>query len=263
MRKSSVSSGRTTGSGRRPRGGGARGKADMHLHTLWSDGTAAVAELLDWVEQATDLDVIAITDHERIDGAQRALELHARGGYAFDLVVGEEVTTRRGHLLALFLTDRVRALRPLAETLAAVHAQGGLAIAAHPLAPLTPSLGARSLRAAHDAADPGLRLDGIELMNPSAAGRSRRGTRNRMNAELLHLPAVGNSDAHILEAVGTAWTWFDGVSAEDYRTSLEASTTEPDGAFWTSWHNVRIYGRQLVAKGRHLRHTLRPTGEWR
>ena len=79
----------------------------MHLHTLWSDGTAAVAELLDWVEEATDLDVIAITDHERIDGAQRALELHARGGYGYDLVVGEEVTTRRGHLLGLFL-DRSR-----------------------------------------------------------------------------------------------------------------------------------------------------------
>jgi predicted metal-dependent phosphoesterase TrpH len=235
----------------------------MHLHTLWSDGTASVTELLDWVQEATDLDVIAITDHERIDGAQRALDLHARGRYAFDLVVGEEVTTRRGHLLALYLTDRVRALRPLDESLAAVHAQGGLAIAAHPLAPLTPSLGARSLRAAHEASDPALRLDGIELMNPSAAGRSRRAARDRLNTELLRLPAVGNSDAHVLEAVGTAWTWFDGATAADYRAALVAGTTEAEGAFWTNWHNVSVYGRQLVAKGRHLRHTLRPTGEWR
>jgi hypothetical protein len=235
----------------------------MHLHTLWSDGTAAVAELLDWVQEATDLDVIAITDHERIDGAQRALDLHARGRYAFDLVVGEEITTRRGHVLALFLTDRVRALRPLDESLAAIHAQGGLAIAAHPLAPLTPSLGARSLRAVHAATDPARRLDGIELMNPSAAGRSRRAARDRLNAELLRLPAVGNSDAHVLEAVGTAWTWFDGATAADYRAALVAGTTAAEGAFWTNWHNVSVYGRQLVAKGRHLRHTLRPTGEWR
>jgi predicted metal-dependent phosphoesterase TrpH len=263
MSSASISPARGAGRDRRPRGGGPRGKADMHLHTLWSDGTAAVAELLDWVEEATDLDVIAITDHERIDGAQRALELHARGGYGYDLVVGEEVTTRRGHLLGLFLTDRVRALRPLPESLAAIHAQGGIAIAAHPLAPLTPSIGARSLRAAHETADPALRLDGIELMNPSAAGRSRRAARNRLNAELLHLPAVGNSDAHVLEAVGTAWTWFDGASAAEYRSSLAAGTTEPAGDFWTNWHNVSVYGRQLVAKGRHLRHTLRPTGEWR
>ncbi len=173
------------------------------------------------------------------------------------------MTTRRGHLLGLFLTDRVRALRPLSESLAAIHAQGGLAIAAHPLAPLTPSIGTRSLRAAHAAADPALRLDGIELMNPSAAGRSRRAARDRLNAELLHLPAVGNSDAHVLEAVGTAWTWFDGTTAEEYRSSLLAGTTEPAGDFWTNWHNLTVYGRQLVAKGRHLRHTLRPTGEWR
>jgi predicted metal-dependent phosphoesterase TrpH len=257
-----VSPARISGA-RVPRGGGSRGKADMHLHTLWSDGTATVADLLEWVEERTDLDVIAITDHERVDGAQHALALHAEGGYSFDLVVGEEITTRRGHLLALFLERRVRALRPLGESLADIHEQGGLAIAAHPLAPLTPSLGSRSLRSAHAATDPARRLDGIELMNPSAAGRSRAAARERMNRELLNLPAVGNSDAHVLEAVGTAWTWFDGVSAADYRAALAGGTTEPAGSYWSSWHNVSVYGRQLVAKGRHLRHTLRPTGEWR
>ena len=250
------------GGARSPRGGG-RGKADMHLHSLYSDGTASVQEILDWVEERTDLDVVAITDHERIDGAQRAIELHARRGYSFDLVTGEEITTRRGHLLALFIAERVPALRPLPETLAAVHGQGGLAIAAHPLAPLTPSLGARSLRAAHHAERPEHHLDGIELMNPSAAGRSRAAARERLNATVLHLPAVGNSDAHVLQAVGTAWTWFDGTDAAGYRASLAAGTTEPGGDYWTNWHNVTVYGRQLVAKGKHLRHTLRPTGEWR
>ena len=53
------------------RNGGALGKADMHLHTLYSDGTAAVRDVLDHVERATDLDVVAITDHERIDAPPR------------------------------------------------------------------------------------------------------------------------------------------------------------------------------------------------
>ncbi len=61
------------------RGGGELGKADMHLHTLYSDGTVSVQALLDHVEAQTDLDVIAITDHERIDGALRAREMHAAG----------------------------------------------------------------------------------------------------------------------------------------------------------------------------------------
>ena len=63
--------------------GGARGKADMHLHTLYSDGTADLRALLEHVERSTDLDLIAITDHERIDGALRAREIHAAGRYSY------------------------------------------------------------------------------------------------------------------------------------------------------------------------------------
>ena len=246
-----------------PRGGGQLGKADMHLHTLYSDGTASVQAVLDHVEHATDLDLIAITDHERIDGALRARELHAGGAYSFELVVGEEITTRRGHVLALFLTERVPALRPLAETLERIHDQGGIAIAPHAMAPLTPSLGRRSLMWSHGAGDPRHRFDAIELMNPSTAGRARRMARERLNRETLHLPAVGNSDAHVLEGIGTAWTWYPGATAGEYRAALVAGTARPDGTYWSHLHNVDVYRRQLRAKARHLRHTLRPTGEWR
>ena len=245
------------------RSGGVLGKADMHLHTLYSDGTASVQAVLDHVEAHTDLDAMAITDHERIDGALRAREIHAGGEYSFDLVVGEEITTRRGHVLALFITERIPALRPLPETLERIHDQGGIAIAPHPMAPLTPSLGARSLLAAHRATDPRHRLDAIELMNPSAAGRARRTARDGLNAEVLRLAAVGNSDAHVLESVGSGWTWFPGSTAADYRGAVEQGTTQPDGRFWSNLHNVDVYRRQLRAKVRHLRHTLRPTGEWR
>ena len=250
-------------SSRRSRNGGELGKADMHLHTLYSDGTASVRQLLDHVERETDLDVIAVTDHERIDGALRAREIHAAGNYSFDLVVGEEITSRRGHVLALFINERIPALRPLPETLWRIHEAGGIAIAAHPMAPLTPSVGRGSLLDSHGSPDPRHRFDAIELMNPSAAGRVRREARERLNAELLRLSAVGNSDAHVLEGVGTAWTWFPGATADDYRSAVAAGTTRPDGAFWSNRHNLDVYRRQLFAKGRHLRHTLRPSGEWR
>ncbi|HEY7331558.1 MAG TPA: PHP-associated domain-containing protein [Candidatus Limnocylindria bacterium] len=245
------------------RGADERGKADMHLHTLYSDGTAEVQALLDHVERETDLDVVAITDHERIDGALRAREIHAAGDYSFELVVGEEITTRRGHLLALFVEERIPALRPIGETMERVRDQGGLAIAAHPMAPLTPSLGRRTLLALHHSPDLRHRLDAIEIMNPSAAGRSRQLARHDLNTRILHLPGVGNSDAHVLEHVGSAWTWFPGRTAEDYRRAVREGTVEAEGEHWSHWHNVSVYRRQLAAKARHLRHTLRPTGEWR
>ena len=249
--------------GRASRGGGGRGRADMHLHTLYSDGTAGVQAILDHVEQETDLDLIAITDHERIDGALRARELLEAGDYHFEVVVGEEITTRRGHVLGLFLSERIPALRPLEETIERIHDQGGIAVAAHPMAPLTPSIGRRSLLRVHRDLDPARHLDAIELLNPSAAGRVRRHHRRRLNEELLELAAVGNSDAHVLEGIGSGWTWFAGVSPDAYRAAIAARTTEPAGRYWSHWHNVSIYGRQLIAKARHVRHTLRPTGEWR
>lgn len=235
----------------------------MHLHTLYSDGTAGVQALLDHVERETHLDVVAVTDHERIDGALRAREIHAAGDYSFELVVGEEITTRRGHLLALFVEERIPALRPVAETLERIRDQGGLAIAAHPMAPLTPSLGRRTLLELHHAPDPRHHLDAIEIMNPSAAGRSRRLERHKLNERVLRLPGVGNSDAHVLEHVGSAWTWFRGRTAEDYRRAVLDHAVEAEGEHWSHWHNLSVYGRQLRAKARHLRHTLRPTGEWR
>jgi 4-carboxymuconolactone decarboxylase len=68
-----------------------RGRADLHIHTLASDGVSGVAEILDHVQTRTDLDVIAITDHERIDGALRAAELGDEPG-------GEEFLARMGPL---------------------------------------------------------------------------------------------------------------------------------------------------------------------
>ena len=247
-----------------PRGGGERGRADMHIHSLYSDGTASLAQILEHVEHRTDLDVIAITDHERVDGALRAAELHAVGDHSFDLVVGEEITTRRGHVLALFVTERIRPLRPLAETLHAIHAAGGVAIAAHPLAPLPLSVGKRSLRGVRDHAHEDVYFDALELFNPSYAGRTRQGARLDLNAAELGLPGVGNSDGHVLEGIGTGFTTFAGHSALDYRAALLAGDVTAEGAHWTSSHNVDVYRRQLHAKLRHLWHTVKPGHEdWR
>ena len=56
------------------------GRADLHIHSQASDGTSSVVEILEHVEHDTDLDVIAITDHERIDAAVAARTLAADHG---------------------------------------------------------------------------------------------------------------------------------------------------------------------------------------
>lgn len=82
------------------------GRADLHMHTTASDGTADVQTLLAFIaDQRRDLDVIAITDHDRLDSSLWAYE--NRQQYPFDVVPGLEVTTQAGHILALWVTTPI------------------------------------------------------------------------------------------------------------------------------------------------------------
>src|SRR5690242_4156882 len=106
------------------------GLADVHIHTSYSDGQPSVRDVLAYASNCTSLDVIAITDHDTIEGALEAAILAPT--YRIQVIVGEEITSRQGHILGLFLRERVPPALSAEETVDAIHAQGGLAIAAHP-----------------------------------------------------------------------------------------------------------------------------------
>jgi predicted metal-dependent phosphoesterase TrpH len=220
------------------------GRADMHIHTLASDGTASVADILDSVESQGFLDVIAIADHERIDAAVAARHMAEDRGLAVRVVVGEEISTRGGHLLALFLERPVPALKGLAWSIEAVHDQGGLAIPAHPLVPYPMCAQGRSLRRLLASDNPAVRPDTIETFNPTALGKYRHAAVVRF-AEEHGLAQMGNSDAHAIEAVGTCWTTYPGRTPEDLRAAIAARTTRHHGGFHGSLGQLGVYGRQL------------------
>lgn len=204
----------------------AMGYADLHIHTRHGDGMATVPELLAHVEQEGVLDVVAVTEHDTLRAADEARNLHARGAFAFDMVGGMEVTTLDGHLLALFVDEPVASFQRMEPTLAAIHRQGGLAIAPHPLSWLTRSVKAPVFeRVAACEGNDGVYFDGIEEYNMSPAGRATSAKARALNRERLHLAAVGCSDAHFLQAVGSARTVFDGTSAKELRSAIEAKTT--------------------------------------
>ena len=202
------------------------GKADLHIHTAIGDGMAEIQELLDYVEEKTDLDVIAVTDHDNIRGAYAARELWAKGHYSFEVVAGVEVTALEGHLLALYVQEPPPALRPVTEVLAAVHSQGGLCIIPHPLNWLTRSLSRRTIERIMRTGGDGVYFDGIELGNGAFAGRMNAKKAIKLNQERYHLAEVGGSDAHFLTAVGSAYTLFPGSTAEDLRSAILAKQSK-------------------------------------
>ncbi|HET9870317.1 MAG TPA: PHP domain-containing protein, partial [bacterium] len=79
------------------------GKADLHLHTDFSDGLHSPREMVQAAARA-GLDHIAVTDHDTMEGAFRAQEYaKRRSDLGVQVILGEEVSTLNGHVIGLFL----------------------------------------------------------------------------------------------------------------------------------------------------------------
>lgn len=208
------------------------GRADLHIHSGMGDGLAPIPELLDYIEHRTELDVVAITDHDSIAGGLRAREVASQRGYSFDVIAGEEVTTLEGHLLALFLERPVPSLRSLARTIEAVHAQGGICVVPHPMSWLTRSVGRRSLEKVIASPRDDIFVDALEIINP-VAGRVSFKKVKHLNQTVYGLAETGGSDAHFLRQIGSGLTTFPGRTIEDLRAALKQRTTTGILAFKT------------------------------
>ena len=236
------------------------GYADLHMHTTYSDGTGSVEEVLACAQERTDLAVIAITDHDTIEGALRARDLAAHGGYRFEVIVGEEISTHEGHLLALFLERPVRPGLSIERSIELVHAQGGLAIVAHPfnrlfLHSVQRRVMDRLLR------QPDLHPDGIETLNGSFAGIGSSRVAMTLSRRLYRWAETGGSDAHTPTAIGCARTRFDGATAADLRAALVARTTAPVGGYWATREYVALARHRLSARGSDVGGLLVPEDE--
>ncbi len=213
------------------------GLADLHIHTLHSfDGTARVADVL---RRARDigLDVIAVTDHDVIEGALEALELAPRFGV--EVIPGVEITTADGDLLAFNIQRAPAPNRGLIDTLLEVGDMGGFCVAAHPMAGgwTMKSLSAYAIRQAIRHERAAHSLIGIEAFNATTLDRDSNAWANNL-ADRLGLAKTGSSDAHVLSAIGSGATWFPGHTAADLVNALQYVQTEVRRH--AAWHPVRV-----------------------
>ena len=198
---------------------GTRGRADLHIHTVASDGTAGVAEILEHVERATDLDVIAITDHERIDAAVAAQRIALARGMTTQIVVGEEVTTRNGHLIGLFMTERIKPWGSMKDAVARIHDQGGIVSVPHPFSRnRLYHLKTGALERVWQS------IDCIEVFNAREALMSDNRRAAAFAKERGIAGAVG-SDAHRPSEIGRAWIEVDEFAGrDDFVAALRGGT---------------------------------------
>lgn len=198
--------------------------ADPHCHTFASDGMVTPAELVDAALEA-HLDLIAVTDHDSMACVKEVVQRGEGAGLA--VVPGQEITTAgpaQTHVLGWYLKTPVKRGMSLADTVAAIHDQGGLAIIPHPFMPvyfgsIQPDMLRRLVERHH--------VDGIEMMSTVPIGARRRRqledfyTRNseRLGAR------IGGSDCHFgVHDIAQVVTAYEG----DFRTAVQLRATRPE-----------------------------------
>jgi predicted metal-dependent phosphoesterase TrpH len=174
---------------------------DLHCHTSASFDSLASPEAVVAAAARRGLTHLAITDHDRIDGARRTRDAAPAG---IEVIVGEEIRTTDGDLIAVFLEEAVPPGLPPSEAIAAVRAQGGLVGVPHPFDRFRRSLGREEALAAIVPL-----VDWIEAWNarlPGHAGNERAADFAREH----DVPGVAVSDAHTVIEVGVAATRLTG-----------------------------------------------------
>ena len=177
-------------------------KLDLHIHSEHSpDGRMTLAEIAAQAK-ARGMSGCAVCDHDRV--------LQERfSDPDFLLIPGVEVSTQFGHLLGLFVSAPIDT-RDFYEAVEHIHAQGGIAVLAHPFEHHSDP--ARIDPIAH-------LLDGVEVWNSRADRKiSCANIYAECFAEEHQLRCFAGSDAHVPQEIGNGY-----VTVEAEAFTLEAA----------------------------------------
>ena len=199
----------------------------MHTHSEYSPDSRTPLAAQAAALKAAKIDVVCATDHNTIEGALRLREI-ADG---VRVIVGEEISSRDGEIIGLFLEKVVPRDLSGEETIARIHDQGGIVSVPHPFS---------RNRLYHLRRDALERLwpqiDCIEIFNAREAFAADN-KRAEVFAKERHIPGAVGSDAHRVSEIGRAW--------------IEIADFEGRDGFMASLRDGQVHGR-LTGSAIHL-----------
>jgi hypothetical protein len=214
-------------------------RVEFHCHTDASPDSLTRVEQLLSACRRKGIDKVIITDHNSIQGAQIAQELDPQR-----VIIGEEIMTSAGELLAAFVTEEIPAgLAPMAA-IERLRAQGAIIGVSHPFDGYRK--GAWNLAQLQDIAP---FVDAIEVFNARCV-HSRFNELAQAFAIQHGLPGVAGSDAHTTYELGKALVLVPVFhDADSLRAALPAARFETTLSPW--W--VHLFSRYAARKkGRAL-----------
>ena len=105
-------------------------KAEFHVHTSASTDSFLSMGLLFLMCKIKKIKCIAITDHNEISNALKFKAKYEKKG--INVIVGEEIFTKDGEIIGLFLKEKIKPNQSVEETITEIKKQGGLVYVPHP-----------------------------------------------------------------------------------------------------------------------------------
>ncbi len=187
---------------------------DLHVHTAYSSDCASSVPAVLRAAREVGLGAIAIADHNTIAGALVARKM---AGDDLFVIVAEEIKTKQGEVIGLFLEQEVPAGLDFDETLGLIKAQGALIYVPHPFDGLHSTPSYRAL------VDNVHRIDAVEVYNARLAVPAFNVRAERFAAK-YNIAAGAGSDAHVLQGLGTAMVRMRPFSnPEEFMESLRTA----------------------------------------
>lgn len=177
-------------------------KIDLHTHSILSkDGGITKRQYQELLVKGL-LDYIAITDHDEVDLALELKEELKPLGFDKRIIVGEEISTKAGEIIGLYLNKRVLPSLELSETIKEIRGQGGLVYVPHPGDIIRMGLNMNELREILND------VDIIEVFNPRFIVPGG----NKKVAKLCQYSGkapAASSDSHGYSELGRTYTIVD------------------------------------------------------
>jgi hypothetical protein len=190
-------------------------KIDLHIHTHYSYDSVITPEELVYYARKSGLNAVAITDHDRIDGALKIAK-----ETDFLIIPGMEISSLNGHIVALNLQEPIPKELTVSETVDKIHEKDGLAVACHPITFFKESLGTHT----------NSKFDAVEVINASAIPFRYSVKHGEKIASRLRITRVAGSDAHYGPEIGCAYTIIEAEpKVEEIINAIQKGKCQPFG----------------------------------
>ncbi len=222
-------------------------KMEMHIHTRYSKDSLLCFWPLYLKCRLLNIDALAITEHNNIDGAKKFKNFCEKHGKRIFVIVGEEIFTSEGEVIGLYLSEPIAPGMTAEKTMDEIKKQNGVICVPHPYDEKRNKTVLKESVIAKNAK----RIDCIEVYN----GRNISSVYEEKQLEIAKknaVPYIIGSDAHTWLEIGRNYIEIENVPVNpiEFRENIKTAVFHKRDCIWIAHQITKIVKiLKLIMKG--------------